>query len=302
MRSIFTKTDKEEGKIGFGKIPQSLSYTTNKIANDYYNYIPDKSLTTYHTWYKDLPNNIKKNFEIIRDNSFWKGLCNKNSKIISITDMDELYYSNPPKNLNKTNLYGASGNFNIHKDGIFNFKGASLYRVLIGLTDGNTNTLTYFNNFNTGYKINKNDYIIFDFDRTTHQVIKQNNENIPRIILKLHFLVYDNSHSEQYINIIKQLYTNFEYITRNFMDKGTNPETYYEFFIGLFCQYYCSPRFSMSLILIILVTTILVTLRFNKKINKNINKIIIYTITSIIILYSIIVFFYWLRFRLFDIK
>jgi hypothetical protein len=88
--------------------------------------------------------------------------------------------------LDKINLYGASGNYVIHRDNVwFNFPGINFYRVIIGLTNGNNNIITYFNNLDIGHKINSGDYIVFDFDKTTHQVIKEKNYNTPRILLKI---------------------------------------------------------------------------------------------------------------------
>lgn len=47
--------------------------------------------------------------------------------------------------------------------------------MIIVLTDGNDNIITRFNNLDVGHKINKGDYIIFDFDKSSHHVIKKMN-------------------------------------------------------------------------------------------------------------------------------
>ena len=89
-----------------------------------------------------------------------------------------------------------------------------------------------------GHNLNKGDYILFDFDRTAHQVIKHKESNIPRILLKLHYIVYDNSNSEEYVKFIKKIYLLYDCITRYIMDTGTDPETFYEFFLGLLCHFF----------------------------------------------------------------
>jgi hypothetical protein len=148
MNSIFTYRDDIEGKVGIGKLPTDLQSILDDISKEYYSIIPDKNSSTYHTWYDDMPYNIKSKVEQIQKNEFWNKLCDGSEKCIRISahEMDELYYSNPKNNLEKINLYGAAGNFDIHQDCIYNFNGIKFYRVIIGLTDGNDNVITYFNN------------------------------------------------------------------------------------------------------------------------------------------------------------
>jgi hypothetical protein len=176
MDSLFTYRDKIEGKVGIGRLPNELQYILDDISKEYYNIIPDKNVSTYHTWYGDMPSSIKYKVEQIQNNAFWDKLCDGSKKCVKISanEMDELYYSNPKNNLDKINLYGASGNYDIHKDCIYNFNGINFYRIIIGLTDGNDNIITYFNNLDIGHKINSGDYIVFDFDKSTHQVIRIN--------------------------------------------------------------------------------------------------------------------------------
>jgi hypothetical protein len=54
MNSLFTYKNEKEGKIGIGKIPIHLHNTLNEIAKEYKIMIPDKNMTTYHTWYEDM--------------------------------------------------------------------------------------------------------------------------------------------------------------------------------------------------------------------------------------------------------
>jgi hypothetical protein len=304
--SLFIYRDDIEGKVGIGKLPNELQSVLDDISKEYYNVIPDKNASTYHTWYDDMPPNIKSKVEQIQKSDFWNKLCDGSEKCVKITanEMDELYYSNPKNNLDKINLYGASSNYDIHRDCIFNFNGIKFYRILIGLTDGNDDVITYFNNLDVGHKINSGDYIVFDFDKTTHQVIKDKQKLTPRILLKIHYIVCENcKYSKEYVERIKKCYLYYEYITRYIMKTGTDPETFYQFFVGLGCQYFYTKYIEYIILFIILIIIIIIKFLFKiKLIYKNISKIITYILLSLIIFYIIIVFFYWIRFKILGIK
>jgi hypothetical protein len=306
MNSLFIYRDKIEGKVGIGRLPNDLQDILDDISKEYYSIIPDKNASTYHTWYEDMPSNIKSKVEIIQKNNFWNKLCDGSEKCVKISanEMDELYYSNPKNNLDKINLYGASGNYDIHKDCIYNFNGIKFYRIIIGLTDGNDNIITYFNNLDIGHKINSGDYIVFDFDKSTHQVIKDKQKLTPRILLKIHYIVCENcKYSKEYVETIKKWYLYYEFITRYFMQVGTDPETLYQFFWGLFCQYYMNS-YTKYIILFIIITTI-IAIKFLFKIKlvyKNISKIIKYLLLSLTSIYLLVVIFYWLRYQLLGIR
>jgi hypothetical protein len=306
MDSLFTYRDEIEGKVGIGRLPNELQPILDNISKEYYNIIPDKNKSTYHTWYEDMPSNIKSNVEKIQKCDFWNKLCDGSEKCqkISASEMDELYYSNPKNNLDKINLYGASGNYDIHKDCIYNFNGIKFYRIIIGLTDGNDNIITYFNNIDIGHKINSGDYIVFDFDKSTHQVIKDKQKLTPRILLKIHYIVCENcKYSKEYVETIKIWYLYYEFITRYFMQVGTDPESLYQFFWGLFCQYYMNS-YTKYIILFIIITTI-IAIKFLFKIKlvyKNISKIIKYLLLSLTSIYLLVVIFYWLRYQLLGIR
>ena len=148
MDNLFTYRDKIEGKVGIGRLPNDLQAILDDISKEYYNIIPDKNAFTYHTWYEDMPYQIKSKVEQIQKNNFWNKLCDGSEKCVKISanEMDELYYSNVPSNTTSINLYGAATNYDIHRDCIYNFNGIKFYRILVGLTNGNENITTYFNN------------------------------------------------------------------------------------------------------------------------------------------------------------
>jgi hypothetical protein len=306
MDSLFTYRDEIEGKVGIGRLPNELQFILDNISKEYYNIIPDKNVSTYHTWYDDMPHSIKSKVEQIQKNDFWNKLCDGSKKCVKISanEMDELYYSNPKNNLDKINLYGATSNYDIHKDCIYNFNGIKFYRIIIGLTDGNDNIITYFNNLDIGHKINSGDYIVFDFDKSTHQVIKDKEELTPRILLKIHYIVCENcKYSKEYVETIKKWYLYYEFITRYFMQVGTDPETLYQFFWGLFCQYYMNSYTKYIILFIVFLTIIIIKFLFKiKLVYKNISKIIKYLLLSLTSIYLLVVIFYWLRYQLLGIR
>ena len=63
MDTLFTHIDDNEGKVGIGKLPNELHSILDDIEKEYYNIIPDKNASTYHTWYEEMPNSIKSKVE-----------------------------------------------------------------------------------------------------------------------------------------------------------------------------------------------------------------------------------------------
>jgi len=292
--SFFNFEDEAEGNVSIGKIPEHLHKEINHIEKQFYSEIPIeyKKKITYHKWYSELNENLKRNIDNIKNDVFWENLCNKNKcKLIKINDMDEIYYANPPKITSK-NLYGAVGNYYTHRDGHFSFLGAKIYRILIGITDNNKNIMTYLSNLNYGKPLNKYDYLAFDFDRTTHQVIKNNNgdEQKYRIVLKLHYLVCENCNlSESYIAFLLKFYTYYLKTTRYIMETGTNPKTLPQFFCGVL-SYIIGINFNILLSLFTFVIILFILYIKNKKTRRlDISNLILSSLGICILIFLTIV-------------
>ena len=219
--------------------------------------------------------------------------------------MNEIYYSNPKPNFEKHNLYGAAANLIPHRDCIlYNFNGIRFYRIIIGLTDSNNDTTTEFINLNLEHKINRGDYMLFDFDRTLHQVKKSAQQETPRILLKLHFIVCDNcKYSDNYVKFISNFYIYYYYIARYTESIGTDPKTFIGFFFGLMWEWPFYKAFKyialLTFILILVLLNVIYKIKFKV---KNICKLLFYSLSSMFIIYLLIVAFYYFRYILFNIK
>ena len=71
MEKFFTYRDDVEGKIGIGKLPNNLLPILDEISKEYYNFVPNKDVSTYHTWYNDMNPSIKSKVDIIQKDNFW---------------------------------------------------------------------------------------------------------------------------------------------------------------------------------------------------------------------------------------
>jgi hypothetical protein len=307
MNSLFTYKDEIEGKVGIGKLPITLEPLLDDISNEYYDIIPDKKSTTYHTYYNDLTSKLKENIDKIQHNQFWKQICDLASDCIQhcVTEMNEIYYSNPKPHFEKSNLYGAAANLIPHRDCIlFHFNGIHFYRIIIGLTDNNNDTSTELINLNIEHKINKGDYMLFDFDKTLHRVKKIGQQETPRILLKLHFIVCENcTYSHHYINIVTTFYKYYYYIARYTEQIGTDPTTFLGFFFGLMWEWPFYISFQYTTLLLFLTINMILHKKYKMKFNiKNTTKMLLYSFFIMFILYLLVVSFYYFRFLLFHIK
>lgn len=254
--SIFTVKNEIEGYGGTGKIPQIFIPIINNLSDTYLKEIQahtklfptDHFTTTQHSYFTELEGAMKTNFETITDyfhTQLSLSFATNNdddpplTTVSQITEMNEIYYSNLQPNYKKLNLYGASANIMPHRDCIlYNFNRFRVYRVILGLTNNNNDTTTVFVNLGIEKKINKGDYMIFDFDRTVHKIKKDGFGETPRILLKMHFVVYENKLEYNKClfstpNFVKTLYIGYYYIARYTEQIGTDPTTYMGFFYGL---------------------------------------------------------------------
>ena len=307
MNSLFTHRDNIESKVGIGKLPNELQYILDDIVDEYNGLIPDKSKTTYHTYYSNLIGRLKENFDKIQFNPFWNNICDNITICIKqpVIEMNELYYSNPKPNFEKMNLYGAAANLIPHRDCVlYNFVGISFYRIIIGLTGNNNDTITEFINFNLQHKINKGDYMIFDFDKTLHQVKKIGQQELPRILLKLHFIICENcKHSREYVNFISFFYKFYYYIARYTEQIGTDPTTFMGFFFGLLWEWPFYSFFKYTIGLLFISNIIALNKLCKIKLTpKNSGKLVLYSCGNMLTLYIFIVSFYYYRYVLFNIK
>ena len=87
------------------------------------------------------------------------------------------------------------------------------------------------------------------------------------------------------------------------MQVGTDPETLYQFFWGLFSQYYMNSYTKYKILFIIITTIIAIKFLFKiKLVYKNISKIIKYLLLSLTSIYLLVIIFYWLRYQLLGIR
>lgn len=296
--SIFSNTSYTDGKIGIGLIPYYLLSDISILSAYYYNTIPDKTKTTHHTYFRDIDPIMYPVFDKIQRDPFWR-LCENPSCIqFPVTQMNELYFSNPKPNFQNMNLYGAAANLIPHRDCIlFHFYDIQVYRIIIGLSDTiNNDVATNFPNFNVTHKIQYGDYILFDFDRTIHQVIKTSNIPTQRILMKLHYIVCSRCHA-YYIQTVSLFYRLYYWIARYTEQLGTDPTTFVGFFFGILWEFPFYPETKYGSI----TTGLSIFLYFSSKNRFKTKKSVIKTIQYLFLLYLGIVFWFYLRYLLFGI-
>jgi hypothetical protein len=307
MKSIFTHRDNIDGNVGIGKLPYYLDNVLSDIGKEYINKVANKATTTHHTYYNDLTDVLKKNFDSVQYDDLWKNICDSQSNCIlkHVFEMNEIYYSNPKPNFNKMNLYGAAANLIPHRDCIlYNFHGIHFYRVIIGATNNNNDTITEFINFNLEQKLNRGDYMIFDFDKTLHQVKKTSQAETPRILLKMHFIVCENcKYNTFYVDFVAFFYKFYYVVARYTEQIGTDPTTFMGFFFGLLWEYPFHAAFKYIVLLLFINNIIVLNKLCDIKLNyKNTKKLVAYSIMNVIYIYLCIVSFYYGRYILFGIK
>lgn len=306
MKSIFTHRDNIDGNVGIGKLPNHLYNVLGDIGKEYIHLVTDKTTTTHHTYYNHLVGGLKHNFDRIQYDTLWESICDNQSNCIlkHVVEMNEIYYSNPKPNFKKMNLYGAAANLIPHRDCIlYNFEGIDFYRIIVGVTNNNNDTITEFINFNVEQKINMGDYMIFDFDKTLHQVKKTGQFETPRILLKMHFIVCQNCNHVAYVDFVAFFYKFYYYLARYTEQIGTDPSTFIGFFFGLLWEYPFNSAFKYIVLLLFINNMIVLNKLCDIKLNyKNTVKLIGYSVMNVIYIYLCIVSFYYSRYLLLGIK
>jgi hypothetical protein len=228
--------------------------------------------------------------------------------------MNEIYYSNPKPNFSTGPLYGAAANLIPHRDCIlFCFPGIRVYRAIICATDGNSDTATEFINHNVERQLNKGDYMVFDFDRTLHQVKKTGNSPTPRILLKLHFLVSNTesysyhplySHhlvNKMYIKFASWCYVVYYRVARYTEQLGTDPKTFAGFFFGILWEYpfYEETRYRTKIIYAgVIANRVLIDALTIKDTPTPIYQIVCDSLLDMMAIYLCIVFWFFIYHRI----
>lgn len=241
--------------------------TLNNIYNDIIKIIPEEYINAkaYHEWIYNLDDNFNNNIDIIRNSEELKNHLTDGGKykFKNIKNMDEIYYSVPPKNNEK--MYGDTGLYAEHIDGISPFDDCIIYRILISLTP-KQKIYTIFTKQNTVVELDKYEYIGFDFNKEPHKVSGNLTEGNHRILLKLHYIVYKNK-SKKEIKDINDYFVNFEHFTRTTMSYGSKPKNYFEYFVGQLGNYGTMIRLKSNNILLSIILGYTCFL-YGKKINN----------------------------------
>lgn len=240
------------GSIQFGSFPVPFTPILESIQFQYAtSYLPTLDIPTYSVSVQDTSPFLQEQVQHLISQPIWTELCSSlnisysDCKIQPVLEMNELYYSFLSYSKKRRYLYGTSTNFKPHTNSFISIPYVYLYCAIIGLSNGNNYTELYFPAWKRGYYLNRANYLIFDFDRTRHQVrINQSIFSTPQYYLKLHFLIYDSIIYPTFIkHIIYQYYIWYAYITRWILIMGTNPITYPQYVIGWFIQLYISPYY-----------------------------------------------------------
>jgi hypothetical protein len=297
----------KDGNVAIGKMSSPYLETLDRIAQEYLLQIPDKTATTHHSYYGDLTGDIKTDFKRIQFADIWQGIRSGAfdtpesfaAILHNILEMNEVYYSNPKPNFTGGPLYGAAANLIPHRDCIlFNFPGIRVYRAIICATDGNSDTTTEFITHKVERQLNKGDYMIFDFDRTLHQVKKTGQIPTPRILLKLHFLALDMTYARSpyiwiYVKFATNCYIVYYRVARYTEQLGTDPKTFAGFFFGILWEYpfYARVRYSVAAFYCAVLS-----LRIRQSLSNSgyIREAVVYSVVDMMAIYlCIVAAVYW---------
>jgi hypothetical protein len=242
-----------KNKIIINKYDEKYHHILNNLHNQILNLIPEENINTkaYHEWMYNLSDSLNENIDIIRNSPELKNELTENNKykMIPVKNMDEIYYSVPPKN--QENMYGDTGLYAKHIDGINLYDNCILYRILISLTP-KQEIYTIFTEKNIVVELDKFEYLGFDFNEEQHQVSGHLKEGNNRILLKLHYLVYKNK-SKKELKIINDYFVEYEHFTRKVMSYGSTPKNLMEYFIGNISNYGTFLRLKIKYIPIVVI-------------------------------------------------
>lgn len=305
--AFFNNKNEIQGNVGFGKVPEYINPILNNFSHQIDLITNEEHMK--HIYISELSTSLKNNFQSIKNDSFWYQLAeNNHSKVLHIDGMEELYYSNPKfkNNNNMIGLYGSTNNLYLHRDCEFicTFPNVKVYRVLIGLSN-NENMITNIPYANVSHKLQKYDYLFFDYSRTHHQVLKDNTQldNNARKMIKIHFMIIDDSTSEFTELFLKTYFKTYNSIFRFWSNMGLEPETYSQFFFGLSNEFFYTSYITQVVSLLYLFSILHMYITYNIDFKaKNMLKFIGYPSLSIFTVYCSIVFLYWFRYKLYDIR
>lgn len=192
----------------------------------------------------------------------WTELCpsgswNTSCQVTPVIEMNELYFTHPGYAKQRRYLYGTAVHAEENTDTIFPFPYTRLYRVLIGLSNENNHTYTYFPAWNKGIFLHRGDYVVYDVYRTrrrqriTTPCLLPSCPPFPRphFHLAFQFLVYDPSiYSFTMIHYLSRVYLYYNYMTRWIIAIGTDPVAYYEYVMGWLIQLYIAPYVAHTMV------------------------------------------------------
>lgn len=255
-----------KNKIIIKKFDEKYYNILNYLYSQILNLVPEENINTktYHEWIYNLDNSFKDNIDIIRNSSELKNELIKNNeyKLMSIKNMDEIYYSVPPKN--DINMYGDTVLYAKHIDGINIYNDCILYRILISLTP-KQGIFTVFTEKNKLVELDKYEYIGFDFNNEPHQVLGHLKDGNHRILIKLHFLVYKNK-SDKELKEINDYFVKYEHFTRKAMSYSSKPNNFMEYFISYISTYGSCVRLKFKKIHLLIIYGYICFI-FGKKLN-----------------------------------
>ena len=210
------------GKLLSGQISET------SLCEDILNKIEIKDkVNTSHEWIenikeKELYKNIKKLKKCVDlKTELSKLYPNNKCKIINIKEMDEIYISIPPKNIDNY-IDGNKTLFMRHIDCISPFINVYVYRIIIQLTP-KTNIITCFPNKTKAIQLDKNMFVGFDFNHEEHYVSGYLEQGEHRILLKFHYIISPNDYSKKYLDIVYTYNKYYEYLLRDITNYSTNP-------------------------------------------------------------------------------